>query len=170
MIFEQIATGGDRNFAYLVGDDSTRKAAVFDPANDPKKVMSRAKHYGLEVVYLFNTHSHMDHAGGNDVVQERANVDLITGELALDDAEYSLGDVTLKVIHTPGHTQDGICILVTAPNEPGRLITRADCSACHHSAENSECINCHQDTKKKFVSFGKKKLSHEAHTGEFGIE
>ena len=38
MIFEQIGTAGDRNFAYLVGDESTKKAAVFDPSFTPEKV------------------------------------------------------------------------------------------------------------------------------------
>lgn len=123
MIFEQIDTGGDRNFAYLVGDETTGKAAVFDPANNPKKVMSRVKHYGLEVVFLFNTHGHFDHAGGNDTVLAQSNAELITGQGATDGAEYSLGDVSLKVILTPGHTTDSICILASAPGEPGKLIT-----------------------------------------------
>jgi glyoxylase-like metal-dependent hydrolase (beta-lactamase superfamily II) len=125
MIFEQINTGGDRNFAYLVGDESTGKAAVVDPANNPKKVLSRAAKHGLKVVYLFNTHGHSDHTSGNDLVLKKTDAELIRGGPggAEDGAVYTLGEVTLKVIHTPGHTQDSLCVLASVKGEPGKLIT-----------------------------------------------
>jgi glyoxylase-like metal-dependent hydrolase (beta-lactamase superfamily II) len=125
MIFEQIKTGGDRNFAYLIGDETTKKAAVADPANHPQKVLSRAAKLGLEVVYLINTHGHFDHTSGNEMVQAKARVELIRGgpSGAGDGAVFSLGEVELKVIHTPGHTQDSICVLATAPGVPGKLVT-----------------------------------------------
>ena len=90
MIFEQIRTGGDRNFAYLVGDASTKKAAVVDPSNDPAMVLSRAKHHGLEVVYLINTHSHSDHTNGNKHVLSKTDARLIAG---------GHGGIELSLIH-----------------------------------------------------------------------
>ncbi len=122
MIFEQIAVGGDRNFAYLIGDERTCTAAVVDPSFDPEAVLQRAAAHRLTVVYLVNTHGHYDHAGGNAVVLRRTAAQLVTGG-ARDGAELSLGDATLTVIHTPGHTDDSICLLVRAPGVTDRLIT-----------------------------------------------
>ena len=125
MIFEQIRTGGDRNFAYLVGDETTGEAVVVDPANDPEKVLARAAHHGLEVVYLVNTHGHYDHAGGNDTVLARTGAKLLrAGPGGVADGEtFSLGEVGFTCIHTPGHTPDSMCVLFTAPGGPGRLVT-----------------------------------------------
>ena len=120
MIFEQIRTGGDRNFAYLVGDEETKQAAVVDPSNDPALVLERAKENGLEVKYLINTHGHYDHTDGNSHVQSKTNAELFSGT---DGETVSLGDVELKIIHTPGHTSDGVCILASAPGETSKLMT-----------------------------------------------
>ncbi len=125
MIMEQIRAGGDRNFAYLVGDESTKKAAVADPAHDPAMVLSRAEACGLEVVYLINTHGHHDHTNGNKHVLSRTDAKLIAGGPGgVKDGEiFSLGEVVLRVIATPGHTQDGICVLAEGLSGPGQLIT-----------------------------------------------
>jgi glyoxylase-like metal-dependent hydrolase (beta-lactamase superfamily II) len=125
MIFEQIRTGGDRNFAYLVGDESTKKAAVVDPSYDPEKVLDRAQHHGLEVVYLINTHGHGDHTNGNGHVLSKTGAELVAGGPGgiEDGAALSLGQVELTFIHTPGHTEDGICILAREPGQPGKLVT-----------------------------------------------
>jgi hydroxyacylglutathione hydrolase len=79
MIFEQIAVGGDRNFAYLIGDEETRAAAVIDPAYRPDLVLERASAHGLEIAYLINTHSHFDHAGGNAHILERTKARAVCG-------------------------------------------------------------------------------------------
>lgn len=125
MIFEQIAVGGDRNFAYLLGDEETRKAAVVDPAFAPALVLKRARAHGLRVVYLINTHDHFDHAGGNETVLAETEAELLAGGPggASDGQEVSLGQVTLRLIHTPGHTPDSLCVLATEPGRPGKLIT-----------------------------------------------
>jgi len=123
MIFEQIPVGGDRNFAYLIGDEATRQGAVVDPANDPKKVLSRAKRNDLDILYLFNTHGHHDHTSGNVEVLAATGAQVITVRNAPDGQELALGGVKLRVIHTPGHTTDSLCILATAPGGPGKLVT-----------------------------------------------
>ena len=79
MIFEQIPAGGDRNFAYLLGDEMTKKGAVADPGSAPEKVLARAESKGLEVAYCINTHGHSDHTAGNDTVLSRTGAALITG-------------------------------------------------------------------------------------------
>ena len=64
-IFEQIRTGGDRNFAYLIGDSDAKVAVVVDPSCDPKAVVGRAKDQQLAVTHVINTHGHPDHTHGN---------------------------------------------------------------------------------------------------------
>ena len=125
MIFEQIPVVGDRNFAYLIGDEETKQAAVVDPAFKPTKVLERAATGDLEIAYLINTHDHYDHADGNDVVLARTNARLLAGGKGgvADGEKVSLGKVELTIIHTPGHSTDSICVLVTEPGKPGKLIT-----------------------------------------------
>lgn len=128
MIFEQIPVGGDRNFAYLIGDDETRAAAVVDPAYRPEHVLARAQAHGLTVRWLINTHGHDDHAGGNDVVLAAGGVRLCHGGPGgvADGERLALGAVTLTFLRTPGHSDDSLCVLAAdarTPAEPGRLIT-----------------------------------------------
>ncbi len=125
MIFEQIVTAGDRCFSYLVGDEKTKTAAVVDPAYSPELVLERAAASGLEVKYLVNTHGHGDHTNGNDHILANTSAELLAWGNGVDEdgQVFELGDVALKFIHTPGHTEDGVCILVTAPGETPRLCT-----------------------------------------------
>ena len=115
MIFEQIPVGGDRNFAYLIGDDRTRHAAVVDPAFRPEEVLDRAASKGLEILYLINTHGHYDHADGNSVVLSRTKARLIAGGAGgvADGEKISLGGIELTLIHTPGHTAGSQCVLIS---------------------------------------------------------
>ncbi len=122
MIFEQIRTGGDRNFAYLIGDEESKRAAVVDPSNDPASVLARAETHGLKVEYLINTHGHGDHTDGNSHVLSETKAELIAGGVA-DGEKRSLGETELTFIHTPGHTLDDICILAAAPGETAKLMT-----------------------------------------------
>lgn len=123
MIFEQIRTGGDRNFAYLVGDEASRQGALVDPSYAPQSCLAHAREHSLDVVYLINTHTHFDHTNGNEVVQRKTGARLVCwghgGDLSVQDGDtLPLGSLPLKFIHTPGHTDDGLCILVE-----GHLIT-----------------------------------------------
>jgi len=118
MIFHQIASGGDRNYGYLVGCEKTKKAAVVDPSPDPEPCYNKAKELGLEVIYVINTHTHFDHSGGNKFFQKNSKAQIVThitahyGNVRVGDREtLSVGDLTLKFFYTPGHTMDSICVL-----------------------------------------------------------
>jgi glyoxylase-like metal-dependent hydrolase (beta-lactamase superfamily II) len=117
MIFEQILIGGDRNFAYLVGDERSRKAAVVDPAYHPEKLLEKAEKHSLKIKYVINTHDHYDHNSGNDYILKRTGADLVGYGLRKpaisikDQEELLLGGLKIKFIYTPGHTSDSICIL-----------------------------------------------------------
>ena len=113
-IFEQIKTGGDRNFAYLIGDGSTQEAVVIDPSYDPEGVVQRAKDQGLHVVAILNTHGHGDHTNGNNTAKELTGADIavykessVPHDIGLEDGqEFPVGNLKLKVFHTPGHCED----------------------------------------------------------------
>lgn len=113
MIFEQIPVGSD-NFAYLIADEESREAALVDPAFDPRRILKKLTHSRLTLKYLINTHSHFDHVSGNRFCLENTNARLLawndkTG--ALKDGDIiRLGNLSLSIIHTPGHTPDSICI------------------------------------------------------------
>lgn len=124
MVFEQVRVGGDRNFAYIVGDESTRQSVVIDPAFSPEKVVARCKELGLEIKYLVNTHGHYDHTGGNDEVTRTTGAEVVGHPLTRPDVavkdgeEIVMGNLTLRFIYTPGHTSDSICLLAD-----GKLMT-----------------------------------------------
>ena len=119
-IFEQIRTGGDRNFAYLIGDRSTQEAVVVDPSYDPEAVIERAKDQGLKVVAIINTHGHGDHTNGNHIAQELTGADIaaykessVPHELDLEEGQVlSVGNLRLKIYYTPGHCEDHIVIYI----------------------------------------------------------
>lgn len=125
MIFEQIRVGGDRNFAYVIGDESSKQAAVVDPAYSPEMVLSRCRELDLQVHYLINTHGHSDHINGNQPVLDATKATLLAwGRPGVEDgAAFELGAVSLTILYTPGHTQDSICVLASEEGAIPRLVT-----------------------------------------------
>ena len=117
MIFKQLAIGGDRNFAYLIGDPASRRAAVVDPGRNGEMILAEAEALGLDIIYIINTHSHYDHTGANREIKAQTGADIVgyhaTGvdKPVQDGDELRLGQTRLSIIHTPGHTPDCICIL-----------------------------------------------------------
>ena len=120
MIFQQIRAGGDRNFGYLIGDEETREAAVVDPSYSPERLIQAAKEHNLKIVYVIGTHAHGDHVTGNPAIRGKTDARIVmhtsspgSVDIRVADGDtLKLGNLELKVIHTPGHTPDGICILV----------------------------------------------------------
>jgi len=116
MIFEQIRSGGDRNFAYIIVSEDTEEAALVDPSPEPQKVMARIGQ-GVKIKYVINTHSHFDHASGNDRIARyyKGPITFVnTGNSAepRDGDVLELGELKLRIFRTPGHTEDSICIKV----------------------------------------------------------
>jgi len=121
MIIKQIAIGYMDNFSYLIGCENTRQALVIDPGSDVDQIVSIARKENLEIVTIVNTHGHGDHTAGNAALKERTGARVVIHELdgdrypavdvLLSDGEtLQLGDLTVDVIHTPGHTPGGICL------------------------------------------------------------
>jgi len=126
MIFEQIHAGGHKNFSYLIGDDSTREAAIVDPSYAPERALDQATRQGLSIRYVISTHSHPDHIDGNAYVLERTKATEVLHESSphpsqlrvKDNDELAVGGISLRFLHTPGHIPDHVCVLAD-----GKLLT-----------------------------------------------
>jgi hydroxyacylglutathione hydrolase len=119
MLFEQIPAGGDRNFSYLVADESSKEAAIIDPGCPPDNELILIRKHSLILRYIINTHDHYDHTGGNAALARATGAKIAMHELAHSWHDITLhggdilnlGTIELRIIHTPGHTPDSICIL-----------------------------------------------------------
>lgn len=119
MIFKQIESGGDRNYAYLIACEKTKVGAVVDPSPDVCMVIKAIQDEGVEIKYVINTHSHSDHSQGNSYFirdcKDKPPVTFINcgpETKVKNDQFLVIGDIRLEFIHTPGHTKDSVCIKV----------------------------------------------------------
>ncbi len=121
MIIQQLGMGELSNFSYIVGCEQTRRAIVIDPGAQVEQIVAAADRHGLTIESIVNTHGHMDHTAGNAPLKALTGAPVIIHHLDADDypqadlyltSEKSLqvGQITLDVIHTPGHTPGGICL------------------------------------------------------------
>ncbi len=119
ILVEQLRTGGDRNFGYLCVEASTGEAFAVDPSNSPDLLAGRASALGWRLRYAFCTHGHQDHTNGNAGFEQLTGTKVLLfgdrcpldGQIVGDDAEFPLGSSWVRIIHTPGHTPDSLCIL-----------------------------------------------------------
>lgn len=117
-VFEQIRTGGDRNFGYLLGHRPSGAAALVDPSFQPSALVERARAQGLDVELIVNTHGHADHTNGNGRARELTGAPLAAHPGAAsgpdvpleDEASFQVGDLTVEVLHVPGHADDHLLL------------------------------------------------------------
>jgi hydroxyacylglutathione hydrolase len=125
MFFKQIKYRGD-NFSYVIADEDSGEAAVVDPSFNLDAIILALKNKQFVLKYIVNTHGHPDHTAGNEDLKSAYNSKIVAHKLShvgqdinVDDGDViRLGKTELKVIHTPGHTPDSICLLVD-----GKLLT-----------------------------------------------
>src|SRR6478752_2549299 len=139
MIFRQYYLGCLAHASYLVGDESSRVAAVVDPQRDVEQYVLDARRLDLQIRHVFLTHLHADFVAGHVELRDRENATIHLGGRAA--AEYPFraardGDrvvlgpnVRLEVLETPGHTPESVSLLIydrtgTTPHGAGSLCGR----------------------------------------------
>ncbi len=119
MKVHQIQVGNMQNFTYIVEDEDTSEAILIDPSWDLIKLEMIIKRNNLKIKYIVNTHHHYDHTQGNEAMVESTKAPIIQHEsselkhdITVKDGDYiEFGNSKLKVIHTPGHSKDSICLI-----------------------------------------------------------
>lgn len=140
MLFETIVVGPLGVNCFILGDKQSNEAVVVDPGADCEMILAAVARFGLKVKYLINTHGHFDHVGCNKQVQEKTGAELLIHEgdafllsqasrsaqnygLIVEDSpppsrflsdgmRLEFGRRSIEVLHTPGHTPGGCCLLL----------------------------------------------------------
>ncbi|MCW4003893.1 MAG: MBL fold metallo-hydrolase [Candidatus Bathyarchaeota archaeon] len=119
MFFKQIQQHGD-NFSYIIADEKTKEAAVVDPSYNAGEISRLLKAEDLQLKYVINTHGHSDHTAGNTELLSTFQAKLVAHKLSRlnpdlpveNNDTVTIGRISIRVIHTPGHTSDSICLLI----------------------------------------------------------
>jgi len=120
MKLEQIYTGCIAHAAYYI--ESNGEAAIFDPLREVQPYLDKAQKDGATIKYIFETHFHADFVSGHLDLAEKSGAKIVFGPtakpsfdaiIAEDGQQFKIGGVTIKAIHTPGHTLESTCYLVT---------------------------------------------------------
>lgn len=121
MIFEQHYLECLSQASYLIGDEGTGRAVVVDPRRDIAPYLESAAQHGLTIELVIETHFHADFLSGHLELAAATGATIGYGSAAetefesrklADGERISLGDVTLEVLHTPGHTPESISVVV----------------------------------------------------------
>jgi glyoxylase-like metal-dependent hydrolase (beta-lactamase superfamily II) len=134
MIFRQFLHKSPIGASYLFGCGGQAKCVVVDPVDDISLYEETSRETGMQIVYVIDTHVHADHLSGGralaDAVGARylvhESVDAPEGATVADGQELSIGNVAIRVLHTPGHTPEHVSLLVsdrTRGTEPWFLLT-----------------------------------------------
>jgi len=115
----QIEVGQMANFTYIVADEENGEAAVIDPSWNLDKIFQTLKKKNWRAKYIINTHTHFDHVIGNEQVVEITGAKIVQHknsqldkDIAVSDGDMiEIGRIKLRVLHTPGHSKDSVCLL-----------------------------------------------------------
>lgn len=123
MKIEQIYTGCLAQGAYYI--ESEGEAVVIDPLREVEPYVQKAKRNGAKIKYVFETHFHADFVSGHVDLSKQTGAPIVYGPnanpsfeaiIAKDGQEFKVGNLTFKVLHTPGHTMESTCYLLKDEN------------------------------------------------------
>jgi hydroxyacylglutathione hydrolase len=121
MIFRQFLHTSPIGASYVFGCGGQSQCVVVDPVEDITMYQEASRETGMRTVHVIDTHVHADHISGARALADAAgasylvhdSVDALDGAGLTDGQELALGNVTIRVLHTPGHTPEHISLLVT---------------------------------------------------------
>jgi hydroxyacylglutathione hydrolase len=142
LIIESLTVGPIQANCYILGCEETREAVVIDPGGEADRILMTLARSRLKLRYIINTHGHFDHVGANKRLKDVTGAPILIhrldapmlDQLSASAASWGLsaedspapdrmledgdtvvfGTITLKVLHTPGHTQGGISLFTDA--------------------------------------------------------
>ena len=134
MIILSLAVGMIQANCYIVGCEQTKEAVVIDPGGEAKRILAGLQKHGLKLKYIINTHGHFDHVGANKALKDLTGAPIFihredapmlshgagmwgmgsqtskADQFIKDGDRIAFGQITLEVIHTPGHSPGGISL------------------------------------------------------------
>ncbi len=134
MIIEQILVTDMAVFCYLISPGKSCEGALLDPAGDFDEIFKKIRQHNTKIKYIINTHCHWDHSSGNDYMMQKTGARLLVHEdeisnpgkkiprygsdmlsdtpaaLLRDGDMIQIENLSLKVIHTPGHSEGSISL------------------------------------------------------------
>jgi glyoxylase-like metal-dependent hydrolase (beta-lactamase superfamily II)/rhodanese-related sulfurtransferase len=138
LVFEQIYLPCLAQASYLIGDSESGSCAIVDPRRDVDIYLERAGALGLRIAHVIETHLHADFVSGHVELAQRTGATIHVSHRAgagfphhalREGDEIALGEgggaggVTLRVLETPGHTLESICLLVLEGARPVKVLT-----------------------------------------------
>lgn len=123
MLIEQIYTGCLAQGAYYI--ESEGEAAIIDPLREVQPYITKAQSAKAKIKYVFETHFHADFVSGHLDLSQKTGAPIIYGPtakpsfeatIAQDNQVFKLGKISIKVLHTPGHTMESTCFLLLDEN------------------------------------------------------
>ena len=165
---------------YIIADEETKDAAIIDPSAEGEEILKVVNDNNLKVKYIINTHGHMDHIGANAKIKGITGAKILIHEddrnllgspvknlaifwgkmtksppadrLLKDGEIISLGNLQIKIIHTPGHTRGSICLLVDNGLFTGDTLLRNSIGRADLPGASSRMLI--QSIKEKLLSLG----------------
>ncbi|MGC1404664.1 MAG: MBL fold metallo-hydrolase [Thermodesulfobacteriota bacterium] len=138
MIIQSLVVGPIQANCFILGDEKTHEAVVIDPGDEAQRILAGLQKQALKLKYIINTHGHFDHVGANKALKEKTGAPILihraeapllaqlsssaavwgmqvddsppADRLLEDGDKISFGEITLEVIHTPGHSLGGISL------------------------------------------------------------
>jgi glyoxylase-like metal-dependent hydrolase (beta-lactamase superfamily II)/rhodanese-related sulfurtransferase len=133
MIIEQIYTGCLAQGAYYI--ESNGEVAIIDPLREVQDYIDSAAKNNAKIKYIFETHFHADFVSGHVTLAEKTGAEIVFGPtaktnfnaiIAEDNQVFKVGDITITVLHTPGHTMESSCYLLKDENGKDHALFSGD--------------------------------------------
>lgn len=133
MYIEQLYTNCLAEAAYWI--ESEGEAVVIDPLRETEPYLKKAAERGVKIKYVFETHFHADFVSGHIDLAKATGAKIVFGPNAetnyavynaKDGEEFSVGKITIRVLHTPGHTPESACFLLLDENKKPNAVFSGD--------------------------------------------